>query len=460
MKKINVTLIIFLLFFFFASFSEASGSWSVTSINGAEVDGYGGACDGATLRDTFGFTLAGALGSNCNPITLNSIVPNGTFYIDVVSNSNHFYSNFFTVSNGTLTNNNASPVIKTPILPQEYNFTVYDYQNGNTLITAPAILCNPLGWDVYNINNQFVTHVSACGGGGEILVLANSLPDGSFYVNGYRPYIDNNTLFYEESYSNVFQILNGKFYNPASPYPPSISIINAPTVPVAINTVITSSANFTDLNYTDTHTAMWDWGDGNTSSGTVTESNGSGSVAGSHIYLTSGVYTIQLTVIDNNGYSGTNQFQYVVIYDPTAQGGFLTGSGSYDTQAGWYLLDPQASGKVKFGVQAKYTTGNTPIGKTKFNLKEGNLDFVSTSYQWLVVSGAKATLKGNGTINGSGNYTFLMIVTDGNQTGGQNLIRIQIKDSSNNVVYDTQLNAADIVDPTTIVNTGSIQIHN
>jgi hypothetical protein len=37
-----------------------------------------------------------------------------------------------------------------------------------------------------------------------------------------------------------------------------------------------------------------------------------------------------------------------------------------------------------------------------------NLEFHSTSYQWLVVAGAKAQYKGSGTMNGSGEYGFLL----------------------------------------------------
>jgi hypothetical protein len=74
--------------------------------------------------------------------------------------------------------------------------------------------------------------------------------------------------------------------------------ITAPLVPVQIGTSINTSANFTDSGVLDTHTADWDWDDGSTSAGIVTET--SGSVTGSHTYTTAGVYTVTLTVTDNN----------------------------------------------------------------------------------------------------------------------------------------------------------------
>lgn len=239
---------------------------------------------------------------------------------------------------------------------------------------------------------------------------------------------------------------------------PMVGIITAPTSPVQVNTAISVNANFTDPGVLDTHIAVWGWGDGTITAGTVSETNGSGSVSNTHTYTSAGVYTVKLTVTDKDGGAGSNQFQYVVVYDSSA--GFLTGGGQYSSQVGWDTQNTQATGKVQIGISAKYTSGNTtPTGQTKINFQAGNIDFVSTSYQWLVVSGSRATLEGSGTINGSGNYTFLLSGIDGSQTGGQNLIRIKIIDSSNNVIYDTQNGAADTADPTTPLSNGVIKVH-
>lgn len=241
---------------------------------------------------------------------------------------------------------------------------------------------------------------------------------------------------------------------------PTVGTITVTPNPVQVNNAISASANFTDPGVLDTHTASWNWGDGNTTTGSVTETNGSGSVSNTHTYSTAGLYTVTLTVTDDDGLSATSTYQYVVVYDPSA--GFLTGGGYYLSQAGWDTQNTQVSGQVNFGLNAKYTTGNNiPTGQTELNFKEGNINLHSTSYAWLVVSGAKATLKGTGTINGSGNYTFLISAIDGSQTGGQNLIRVKITDPSNNnnVIYDTQSGSADIADPTTALTNGSIKVH-
>jgi len=63
---------------------------------------------------------------------------------------------------------------------------------------------------------------------------------------------------------------------------------------------------FTDAGICDTHTALWEWGDGTTSNGVVTELSGSGSVTNSHTYSMPGDYTVTLTVTDDDGDSDNN----------------------------------------------------------------------------------------------------------------------------------------------------------
>ena len=57
---------------------------------------------------------------------------------------------------------------------------------------------------------------------------------------------------------------------------PMVGEIAAPPDPVAVNTTVNAGASFTDQGPLDTHTASWDWGDGASSPGAVTESGGSG----------------------------------------------------------------------------------------------------------------------------------------------------------------------------------------
>jgi PKD repeat protein len=97
---------------------------------------------------------------------------------------------------------------------------------------------------------------------------------------------------------------------------PVVGEITAPAAPVAVNSIVNASASFTDADPSDTHTAVWSWGDGTTSAGTVSESGGSGTVTGSHVYTDAGDYQLTLTVTDAAQMEGSANYQYVVVYDP------------------------------------------------------------------------------------------------------------------------------------------------
>src|SRR5262249_28348367 len=89
---------------------------------------------------------------------------------------------------------------------------------------------------------------------------------------------------------------------------PVIGTITGPTGRVSQNTTIDLSAPFTDAGTADTHTATWDWGDGNTTTGTVNEASGSGTVSGSHAYTKGGSFTVSLSVTDDDGGVGHATF--------------------------------------------------------------------------------------------------------------------------------------------------------
>jgi len=55
----------------------------------------------------------------------------------------------------------------------------------------------------------------------------------------------------------------------------------------------------------------------------------------------------------------------------------------------------------------KYKKGaNTPTGQSESQFKASDLNFRSTTYDWLVIAGARAQFKGLGTINGTGGTVF------------------------------------------------------
>jgi hypothetical protein len=232
---------------------------------------------------------------------------------------------------------------------------------------------------------------------------------------------------------------------------PIIDQINAPIAPVPVGTTVETSAPFTDPD-NDAWIAQWFWGDGTDSEGTVEDL-----VAyGTHTYDTPGVYTVELLVSDDE-FCGTGfaDYQYVVVYDP--DGGFVTGGGWIWSPLGAYTPIPTLSGKATFGFVSKYQRGaNVPTGSTEFQFHAAGMNFKSTAYDWLVIAGSKAQFKGIGTINGAGEYKFMLTAID----GSPDKFRIKIWDAvSGEVIYDNMLGAGDTDDPTTVIQGGSIVIH-
>ena len=252
---------------------------------------------------------------------------------------------------------------------------------------------------------------------------------------------------------------------------PSVGPISAlPSGPQPIGTTITFNASFTDPGTRDTHTALWSWDDGttstcppNTSGCTLNETNGSGTVTASHTFSAAGVYKITLTVTDDDGGSGESSYEYVVIFDPSA--GFVTGGGWIMSPLGASTLYPTATGKANFGFVSKYRRGsNTPEGQTEFQFKAGDINFHSSAYDFgsLVVSGHKAQYKGSGALNGDPGYKFVLTAYDGQAPGGGGVDRFRMKITKDDVViYDNRMGASDDIDSADplAISGGSIVIH-
>jgi hypothetical protein len=252
--------------------------------------------------------------------------------------------------------------------------------------------------------------------------------------------------------------------------PPEVAEFNVPSASVDVDDqpIIDFTIVFTDPGVLDVHTGLWDWGDGSqcdTNSDadcSLQQGSGWGEVQGSHTYAEPGVYTVKLKVTDDDADSGESLLQYVLVYD--SNGGFVTGGGWIDSPAGAYADAPTLTGKAKFGFVSRYKQGaSTPDGNTEFRFKAGDLDFHSDSYDWLVISGHKAMYKGTGTINGEGNFGFLLSAIDADLTPSSDVDRFRIKiwdrDAGDAVVYDNQMGDSDNADASTEISGGSIVIH-
>jgi hypothetical protein len=254
-----------------------------------------------------------------------------------------------------------------------------------------------------------------------------------------------------------------RFVVTVSNLPPAIVAVDGPMAPLGLGAAADVKVTFTDRGVLDTHTCTFDWDDGSTQTVAALGSGGAGSCTAMHTYAAAGVYTVRLSVTDDDTGSARAAFEYVVIYDP--QAGFVTGGGWFNSRAGAFTADPSLAGRASFGFNSRYQKGaTTPAGETEFQFRVASFNFHSTAYEWLVVSGPKAQYKGVGTVNGAGDYGFLLTATDGQLAGGggADKFRIKVWDRATGVVvYDNVLGAADDIDGASPqdIAAGSIVIH-
>jgi hypothetical protein len=186
-----------------------------------------------------------------------------------------------------------------------------------------------------------------------------------------------------------------------------------------------------------------------------------GACSTSKLFTAAGVYTVTVTGTDDDGGAGSSS-TLLIVFDPEA--GFVTGGGTIESPAGAYPADPSITGPATFGFFSKYQKGTTvPTGQTNFQFQAANFHFKATTYQWLVVAGAKAQYKGTGQVNDAGDFGFLLTVVDGGLPGGgADRFRLKVWDIATSViVYDNVLGGSDDMDAAnpTVIASGSIVIH-
>ncbi|HEY0143965.1 MAG TPA: DNA/RNA non-specific endonuclease [Thermoanaerobaculia bacterium] len=210
---------------------------------------------------------------------------------------------------------------------------------------------------------------------------------------------------------------------------PSIASVAGPTATLSLGTPATIVVTYSDAGAADTHTATFTWNDGTT----TTAHCANGTCTAARTYGATGIYTVGVVVSDDDGAVASTSFSPVVVYN--ANGGSLTTGGWLSTPAG----------KATVTINARYAkNATTPTGNARIELAGATL--VASSFDYLVVNGTTATLQGNGTIGGNGNYAFSVTAVD----AATDSVAVRVWDkTTNSVVFES----------TTAPFTGSVQIH-
>jgi hypothetical protein len=141
------------------------------------------------------------------------------------------------------------------------------------------------------------------------------------------------------------------------------------------------AGSFTDIGVLDTHTATIDWGDGTVEAAALVQGAGFGTVQGSHAYAAGGIYTVTLTVTDDD--TGSHQLSTLaVITGVGLNNGVLYVIGSSDDDAAHI----QQTGRGTIKVHASFIPEA---------FREFNADDVDQIISYLCQGDDRLTIAGN-----------------------------------------------------------------
>jgi probable HAF family extracellular repeat protein len=235
------------------------------------------------------------------------------------------------------------------------------------------------------------------------------------------------------------------------------------------NALLSFSASFTDVDVRDTHKAVWSWGDGSKTVGTVSERSGTGSVSAQHAYRAAGIYTVRLTVTDSSGKSSTVERKVVVCGSAAA----ITGEGAFASTANTAILDARRGARRGAIGRFAFLSEGGSARKAAVEVNVAGLALRSSQVDAVAVDATRVQYSGLGTVNGKGSYRFTLTATNGAKTGGKDRIHVRIAhtdaQSKTEVVdYDNgasakgaaQKSAATGVEGSVVIGEGGFQFGN
>lgn len=185
-------------------------------------------------------------------------------------------------------------------------------------------------------------------------------------------------------------------------------------------TPVQLDAPFTDTGANDTHTCVVDWDSGDPEEYAGT----SRSCSRAHTFAAAGMYTIKVTVRDDEGASDSAEVM-VVVYDP--EGGRTNADGSVASPAGAWSKAPELTGQQWFNLTAEYErpTATRPKGPGKTWLADTPfyIDSGDRGLDWLVVTPDGKTAAKGTALNRGVQYRFVLYGYDGCANGGSSSCR-------------------------------------
>mmetsp|Transcript_38089 Transcript_38089/g.69916 ORF Transcript_38089/g.69916 Transcript_38089/m.69916 type:complete len:179 (-) Transcript_38089:79-615(-) len=130
---------------------------------------------------------------------------------------------------------------------------------------------------------------------------------------------------------------------------------------------------------------------------------------------------------------------------------------------GWIV---SATGVASFGFFFKYKKGQSvPSGQTQFTFMTGGFEFLSISYQWLVITCSDcAKFKGIDQFSEGGlfndiDHSFMLTACDGGKPDVDDTFRVKIwSTADSSPVYDNVMGADESSYIGTVIRGGNIQI--